>query len=111
MKKLIFLLIILSFSFFLFAADVNSEEVQMEKSIDGFLYTPYQEDEFPHWVIKVRRAETLFFGGVPLVLPVVSIVSNLIWESPDFYKTLAISASVSAVIVLIDYIMGEMNEN
>ena len=111
MKKLIFLLIILSFSFSLFAADVNSEEVQMEKSIDGFSYTPYQKDEFPQWAIKVRRAETLFFGGVPLVLPVVSIASNLIWEDADFYRMLAISASVSAVIVLIDYIMGEMNEN
>jgi len=110
-KKLIFLLIIISLSFSLFALDVTKEEVQMEKSIDGFSYTPYSQDEFPQWAIKVRRAETLFFGGVPLVLPVVSIASNLIWEDASFYKILAISASVSTVIVLIDFLMGEINEN
>jgi len=110
-KKLILLLIVLSFSFSLFALEENGVEVQMEKSIDGFSYTSYQKEEFPQWAIKVRRAETLFFGGVPLVFPVVSIASNLIWEDTNFYRVLAISASMSAVIVLIDYIMGEIDEN
>ncbi|MDD4083305.1 MAG: hypothetical protein WC162_08245 [Sphaerochaetaceae bacterium] len=111
MKKLIFLLIFLSLSFSLFAVEENEVEVQLEKSIDGFSYTPYQKEEFPKWALKTRRAETLFFGGVPLVFPVVSLASNLIWEDADFYRILAISASISAVIVLIDFIMGEIDEN
>lgn len=74
-------------------------------------YEPYGDDEFPQWALDLRRAECIFFGGIPITLPVTYLVSNLFDADLTLLQALGIACSVSAVITLIDYILGVVNED
>lgn len=74
-------------------------------------YEPYEDDEFPQWALDLRRAECIFFGGIPITLPVTYLVSNLFDADLTLLQALGIACSVSAVITLIDYILGVVNED
>lgn len=78
-------------------------------SMDG--YEPYTQTEFPKWSLDLRRAETLFFGGIPIAFPLVGAAYSIAGQSPEFLKTLGIACAVSAAITLIDYIIGVVSAN
>lgn len=82
-------------------------------------YSPYLQEEFPSWVHKLRRAESLFFGSlvisVPLSLGINGIINSaspvaLPSNDPNLImRQIGISVSISLMIVLIDYIIGEVS--
>ena len=99
MKKTIALLVLICFSAMLcpvFALTLDE-------------YEPYQKEEFPKWSLDLRRAECIFFGGLPITFPVTAVAFTLANKDLSFGKTLAIAASLSAVIALVDYIIGVIN--
>ena len=73
-------------------------------NLDGF--EPYSNEEFPKWILDLRRAECSFFGGIPIAYPLTALSLTLMNKEPDFGKTLAISCGVPLVIAVIDYILG-----
>lgn len=82
-------------------------------------YVPYSEDEFPAWSIKLRRAETLLFGSLPITVPVATLGYSLAvslgaprFSVDPFYDSLAVfgvAAVLSLGIAIADYIIGEMS--
>ena len=74
-------------------------------------YEPYSKSEFPKWSLDLRRAECLFFGGIPIAYPLTSLALGLANQELSFMQTLGIACSVSAVVTIIDYILGVINEN
>ncbi len=72
-------------------------------------YEPYGDDEFPQWAIDLRRAECIFFGGIPITLPVTYLVTNLMNKDLTLLQAVGIACTASAVITLIDYILGVLN--
>ena len=83
-------------------------------------YTPYSQDEFPQWSLKLRRAETLLFGSLPITLGMTSIsyAVAISLGAPPFTSdptknTLAIigvAGGLSLLVALADYILGEMQK-
>lgn len=92
-KKLICVILLISISFSLFALDFTNAK-------------PYTDDEFPELVLDLRRAEIIFFGGIPLAYPIVNLAMSSLGQETDFAKTMAIACSVSAVIAVADYVIG-----
>ncbi len=72
-------------------------------------YEPYSKDEFPKWSLDLRRAECIFFGGIPIAFPLTALTLNVVNTDVTFVKTLGIACAVSAAIALIDYIIGVFN--
>ncbi len=108
MKKTLLLLVLLLFCLSLFP--LASESLPA--------YEPYQEDEFPLWTYKLRRAEILFFGSFVLTMGVASLTYSLAvnagWapRAKDDLTALFIQAGIasglSLGIAVADYIIGEM---
>ncbi|MGH0053456.1 MAG: hypothetical protein ACQ5SW_08735 [Sphaerochaetaceae bacterium] len=83
-------------------------------------YVPYEEDEFPLWSYKIRRAETLFFGSLVLTLPVAVLLYNVAQntnlispassELQGFLIQGSIAAGISLGISFADYLIGELGE-
>jgi len=83
-------------------------------------YTPYSKDEFPQWSLKLRRAETLLFGSLPITLGMTSIsyAAAISLGASPFYNdptknTLAIigvAGGLSLLVAITDYILGEMQK-
>jgi len=81
-------------------------------------YEPYQENEFPLWTYKLRRAEILFFGSFVLTMGVASLTYALVvnagWAPPakDALTALFIQAGIasglSLGITVADYVIGEV---
>ncbi len=81
-------------------------------------YEPYQEDEFPLWTYKLRRAEILFFGSFVVTMGVASLTYSLVvnagWAPPakDALTALliqgGIASGLSLGIAVADYIIGEV---
>ena len=74
-------------------------------------YEPYSNDEFPKWALDLRRAECIFFGGIPIAFPLTALTFSLFKQETNFLKTLGIACSVTAVIAVVDYILGVINED
>lgn len=100
MKKTIVIIIMVCFSALLCAPI-------FALSLDG--YEPYRNEEFPKWALDLRRAECIFFGGIPIAYPLTALSLTLMNREADFGKTLAISCGVTLVITVIDYILGVVN--
>lgn len=81
-------------------------------------YKPYGEDEFPIWTMKLRRAESLFFGSMVLTLPLSVLAWNLMesagWVQADgiqeFGWQLLIASGLSLGISTADWIIGEVTD-
>ena len=82
-------------------------------------YEPYGEDEFPIWTMKLRRAESLFFGSMVLTVPIAMLGWTLMdaagWipeQSPiaSFGWQMLITGGLSAGIATADWIIGEVQE-
>ena len=81
-------------------------------------YQPYDPLEFPSWTIKLRRAETITFGALPITFSVVGLsygIARSLGSDPFYHDPLKDSlallgiASVFAIgIALADYIIGEV---
>ena len=92
---------------------------------------PYEDDEFPEWAHKLRRAEIIMFGSVPLTILLSYFTYRIIrfgihdWESdyrpfgnpdsPSFTTrehigVLITACSISVVIAIIDYAIGRVRE-
>jgi hypothetical protein len=81
-------------------------------------YAPYEQDEFPLWTYKIRRAETLFFGSMVITLPVSALLyrlalsSNILPAQEDALSDLLVQASIAATLSLgisvADYVIGEI---
>lgn len=83
-------------------------------------YAPYGEKEFPIWTMKLRRAESLFFGSYVITLPVSSLIwsllssFNLVSAESDmqaFLYQLGMASALSAVISTADFIIGEVTND
>lgn len=92
-KKAIALLLILVCSFSLFALDMSNAK-------------PYEESEFPKWQLNLRRAETIFFGGIPLIYPITYLAVDALNGNTDFWNVMAITCGITASISIIDYFIG-----
>ena len=102
MKKTIIIIIMICFSFL-----VCSPVFAL--SLDN--YEPYDKDEFPKWALDLRRAECIFFGGIPIAFPLTALTFSLFKQDTSFLKTLGIACSVTAVIAIVDYVLGVINED
>ena len=80
-------------------------------------YEPYGEDEFPIWTMKLRRAESIFFGSLVLTFPLAMLTWNLLDNfgvvSSDsqleaFGWQLLIAGGLSLGISTADWIIGEV---
>lgn len=85
-------------------------EVRMGKTPSGFDYALYSDDEFAPWQKKLRRAEIIFFGGIPLAFLAAGLVNSLTGSTLGFWPVLGISASVAVSISLVDFIIGEIDK-
>ncbi len=129
MKKILIPLLILSFLFpaAAFAGDEENEETEK-------LPVPYEEDEFPGWLLKLRRAEIILTGSLPvsffftglsfdIVRYAVNGFSNVYapgffgnaervpYSSDEKYIILFSTLGVSAFVSLLDFIFGEINSD
>ena len=102
MKKTIVVIIMICFSAMLCAP-------LFALSLDN--YEPYSKDEFPKWSLDLRRAECIFFGGIPIAYPITALTLGLMNKETNFPKTLAISCGITLVIAVVDYILGVINED
>jgi len=110
MKKPLFVLVLLLFCFSL--VPLSSASLPA--------YEPYEENEFPLWTYKLRRAEILFFGSFVITMAVAtvgySIAVNAGWVPPakdDLTAILiqgGIASGLSLGISVADYIIGEVEE-
>lgn len=83
-------------------------------------YTPYSVDEFPQWSIKLRRAETLMFGSLPITFGFTTLSYSLarsfgasqIHDDPfrETVTLLGVAGTLSIVVALADFIIGEMQD-
>lgn len=83
-------------------------------------YVPYTQDEFPQWSIKLRRAETLMFGALPITLGVTSLsyaaalsfgASRMYDDTfKDSMAVIGIAGTLALVVAIADYIIGEMQD-
>ena len=82
-------------------------------------YAPYGEKEFPIWTMKLRRAESLFFGSLVITLPLSMLTWSLLknygvintsgMESVnEFLYQAGIASVLSLGISTADYIIGEV---
>ena len=84
-------------------------------------YKLYGEDEFPIWTMKLRRAESIFFGSLVLTLPITSLVwsicennglINRIEKPMDrFLCQLGVASGLSLCISTADWIIGEVSSD
>lgn len=108
-KKLISILLILIFL---------SSPIFAEAELS---YKPYGKDEFPIWTMKLRRAESIFFGSLVLTLPITSLVWNLCENNglitkidrpmDKFLYQLGVASGLSLCISTADWIIGEFSRD
>ena len=78
---------------------------------------PYEEGEFSPGLMKLRRGEVLLFGSLPLFYMFTSLGYDLaVQNPPDDTNTvlghkMAVSVSLSGILALADFIVGEVREN
>lgn len=93
-------------------------------------YEPYEEEEFPQWALDLRRGEVIFFGTIPFTFFVSTLSYDMyIYASNNFdsnfapalfgnttppiltknekLQIIAFSVSLSTLLALLDYFLGE----
>jgi len=92
-KKIVAVVLLIAICSSVFALDLKTAE-------------PYSDSEFPKFALDLRRAEIIFFGGIPIVYPLTSLAMNTMKVDTNFWKTMGITCSITAAIVLADYVIG-----
>ncbi len=116
MKKLVALFLGISL---LFSCASTGSAGSSEELLNDGNPVPYTEEEFSSGLHKLRRAESIFFGS----LPVVAVGVNLAMEgyrqtmsgfsappltNDQIFQRVYITLGISAGIALIDFIIGEI---
>lgn len=93
-------------------------------------YEPYEEEEFPRWALDLRRAEVIFFGTLPFTFftstlsydlyryAVNDFDSNMVpalfgnttppvLTNDEKLQIILVSVSLSAILSVLDYLLGE----
>ncbi len=83
---------------------------------ESLLYKPYADAEFSAALHDLRRAETLFFGSLPITFAAASLSLLVIrqftgQELDSVPLTLGITAGLSLSITVADYILGIIEED
>ena len=87
---------------------VTTEE---DPEAEDLLPVPYDESEFPAFALQLRRAETIFFGSLPISYAAASLADTLLQQSsgpPDqaaYSRRIVYSLSISLAITLIDLLI------
>lgn len=73
---------------------------------------PYGKEEFSPALVKLRRAEILFFGALPLFYMFSNMGYDLVGIEPrdsetELAQKMTLSVSLSALLSLADFILGE----
>lgn len=97
------------------ANNTGSQSSTQEKNND-IEYDPYTDEEFPPFLHGIRRSEVLFFGSIPVAYLYCNLgymaysqATGVSMESEDKnYMLLYASLSVSAAVVILDYILGKL---
>ncbi len=111
MKKIVLMVIIML---------LVSQIVFSSTTVKTIAYEPYQRNEFPEWSHKLRRGETLLFGSLPITLSITGISYSValglgvgkISANPlqESLAILGIAATLSLIIAITDFIIGEISE-
>ena len=72
-------------------------------------YESYSQDEFPKWSLQLRRAECIFLGGIPIAYPVSALAFSTLKKDATFLETLGVACAISAVITIVDFVLGVVN--
>jgi hypothetical protein len=75
-------------------------------------YQRYSHEEFDPWMHDLRRAETLFFGSLPISFAASSL--SMVFIQDDYRSVqlqLGITLGISAAIAIADYILGLLEED
>jgi len=78
---------------------------------------PYGKDEFSPGLVKLRRAEVLFFGALPLFYMFTSLGYDLAVQDPPaetndvLGQKMGITLSLSGLLSLADFIVGEVRRD
>jgi hypothetical protein len=81
---------------------------------------PYTDDEFSDGLLKLRRAEVLLFGALPLFYMFTSLGYDTYFDmtsatapsdtNTELAQKFGITVSLSAVLALADFIVGEVQD-
>jgi hypothetical protein len=79
-------------------------------------YTPYNESEFSQFALDMRRAETIFFGSLPITYAATSLVVASLQSLTDSTEDqvvlkLGITVGLSLSIAVLDYVIGIIQSN
>ncbi len=90
---------------FCFAEDTEEQE-----------YEPYTVMEFSSFAMDMRRAETIFFGSLPLTYMISSLAIGAVdalvsTDLPNAEIGLGVTLGFSLTIAIIDYVLGLDEEN
>ena len=108
MRKAIAILLI----FLMAIPPVFSDPIEYE-------YVPYEEEEFPIWTMKLRRAESIFFGSMVITFPLtvagysVASAFGAPIEGDEFslfWQQLGIASCFSLAIAGIDWLIGYLSD-
>ncbi len=109
---LLLFLSVLSFSGFTERGSSGLLYAEVPEGPVSLSYSPYLEDEFSPWMHDLRRAESLFFGSLPLTYGIASLSFTLFANTDsqlttqDYLNRLSAAALLSAAIAVTDYILG-----
>ncbi len=103
-------IVVISAILFLIPAFCFAEDSKMQD------YEPYTEMEFSSFAIDMRRAETIFFGSLPLTFLASSLAVGMVdavlsTDLPTTGISLGASIGLSLTIAVIDYVLGLEEEN
>ena len=77
-------------------------------SIDVKNAQPYEKIEFAKWSLDLRRADTIFFGSLPITVPVTFLIFDAFKSEWEFWPKFGIACGASAIITLTDFILGKI---
>lgn len=114
MKKLLIILLIVSFSVSsLFSETLTHSTLKYE-------YEEYSEDEFPIWTNELRRAEILYFGSYVFTIPFATFALsglrklNVIGSSESTEKdallTISVASGLSLFVAGLDWLIGRISD-
>ncbi len=95
-------------------------EEEKEEKGDKFEPVPYSEEEFAPALNKLRRAEIVFAGSLPISFLYTTVVYRIYrrfakvkskeWKRKEKIGVIIAGVSLSATVTLMDYIIGKVHD-